>query len=339
MYFLVALGNEQPFLVSEAQVTTTEEGRMNLHVLLQYVAEQGQVNDRLAAADEGRDSLCTAVELLSYCRASAAADSWSLDRARRYVFKGSLDFLSLSQDSSRLFASTDQDFSLVYDSQGDPVAPETEAEASASKPSEMIRPKFYYLQDVEELVVWVPIAADTTKRDIKVSVKPRELSVALKGEPVVAGELHHVVDTDSMTWTLQTRTAGGQRWLEVNVSKAATGRVWTSFYASQEKERDSGAAQVGGLAQAEEMETEFAASGDDKRVGGAPADGVFNSEELEECDAMPDKEFRLFGVDLRDSSAKRTTTNQQGNQWLFNTVNEDGQKLFCLRHDVDGLTW
>ena len=61
-------------------------------------------------------------------------------------------------------------------------------------------PPFYWMQGVEDMVVWVMLPEGTTKRDLKVTLKPSEILVKIGNEEKIAGRLWNVLDGDSMTW-------------------------------------------------------------------------------------------------------------------------------------------
>ena len=67
-----------------------------------------------------------------------------------------------------------------------------------------------------------------TKRDIKVTLKPSEITVkfAQETEARVSGKLWNVLDSDSMTWTIQ------KDRLEITACKANVGLIWQRFLAA-----------------------------------------------------------------------------------------------------------
>ena len=52
-------------------------------------------------------------------------------------------------------------------------------------------------------VVWIVLPENTGKRDIKVNLKPRAMEVLFKGEKYMGGNLQHILQSDSLTWTIQ----------------------------------------------------------------------------------------------------------------------------------------
>ena len=88
-----------------------------------------------------------------------------------------------------------------------------------------VRPPFYYLQGVEDITAWVMLPEGASKRDIKVSLKPRELLVSFKGKEIISGRLWDVLDSEDFTWTIQ------KGKLELNLTKCNTGMIWQRFLA------------------------------------------------------------------------------------------------------------
>jgi hypothetical protein len=66
-----------------------------------------------------------------------------------------------------------------------------------------LAPSFYWMQGVEDMVVWVMLPEGTTKRDLKVTLKPSEIVVKIGNEEKLVGRLWNVLDGDSMTWSVR----------------------------------------------------------------------------------------------------------------------------------------
>ena len=48
-------------------------------------------------------------------------------------------------------------------------------------------PKFFWLQGVEDMAIWVALPEDITKREIKVVLKPSHLTVKIRDETIIEG--------------------------------------------------------------------------------------------------------------------------------------------------------
>lgn len=327
-------GRNRPFVIQDARlVETTGEVDTVLNCLLHYVADKTKVEGLDPA--EARNESSEFVNVVEWLTFASSATCWGVDRARRFVFFGSLDYLKFNPINVNVFhCSTDKAYKIVYDSQGllnvdDLELTEGEGTTDAKKPDVSLakrKPKFYYTQGPEDIVIWIVLPENTGKRDIKVAMKPRELTVTVKDEKVAGGELHHIVQGDSLIWTMK----NGK--LEIIMTKAAEGRIWQSLFADLDVQKTG--EEISSPNQIDEIESEFASATADE----ADTLPTFNAEQLEACDAVPDQSFELLTYD-GTKNAVSNRTDLQGSQWLFNLITQNGEPVFCLRHDVDGLVW
>ena len=51
-------------------------------------------------------------------------------------------------------------------------------------------PKFFWLQGVEDMAIWVALPEDITKREIKVVLKPSHLTVKIRDETIIEGNYY-----------------------------------------------------------------------------------------------------------------------------------------------------
>ncbi len=338
-------GTRRPFVVTSAVALPGAEGEgdRSLHCLLSYVEEKEKVEGLKATSATKNINFVNVVEWISFSYSSDNS-SWELDRVRRFAFYGSADYLQLEKDGAVAYAATEKPFVKVFDSAGGDEAEEEEPVEENKSPERP--PPFFWHQGVEDMVVWVPLPGGQgerpNKREIKVSLKPREMSISIRGEKVMGGALWNVLDSDSMTWTIQ-----GSK-LEVNVCKANEGLIWQKFVDSADED---------GLEISRPEDIDDAIAHTAKEVGKRPAatkqsegeDGdapppsTFNAQELEECDALPDDCFALFAISCSDKDGCRVTrrANLSSHQHLFTqaAVVEGRPSALCLRHDVDGLVW
>ena len=321
-------GLERPFVVTSAVATEEDkEGKKELHCLVKYVEEKEKVDGLKPDKVPARVNFVTVVEWMSF---SCAGDCWGLDRLRRLAFFGAVDYLQLENGGENVYVATEKAFLKVFDSMGEAVEDEVTQNDSGDK-----APPFYWFQGVEDMVVWVPLPGDEPwgKRDIKVALKPKELAVTLRGEKVLGGELWNVLDSDTMTWTIQ-----GKK-LEINVCKANEGLIWQRFYSSPEMDGLE-ISQPDSIDDAIAHATSNAAQDRPRVEKEDEAPSAFNAQELEECDALPDDHFALFVLSADEGGRVTHRVNLSGHQHLLDlpTVPARPPSL-CLRHDVDGLVW
>ncbi len=322
-------GQGRSFLINSAVAAGKEaETGRNILCLVKYVEEKEKVEGLKLGTVSEKVNFVTVVEWMSL---SCAGDCWGLERLRRFVFYGSVDYLQLERKGESFYATTEKPFVRIYDSAAGEEMEEDELKQENE--SKDRSPPFYWFQGVEDMVVWVPLdeGETWTKRDIKVQLKPREMAVTLRDKKAIGGELWNVLDTDTMTWTIQ-----GKK-LEVNVCKANEGLIWQRFFSSPESDGLE-------ISQPEDIDDIIAHSLQESARGarveekedGPPT--AFNSQELEECDALPDDSFALFAISGEGAVTHRV--NLSGHQHLFDVQTvADRPSALCLRHDVDGLVW
>ena len=128
-------------------------------------------------------------------------------------------------------------------------------------------------------------------------MKPRQLKVTMRGDLKVCGELWNALECESMTCTIS------KGRLELNLTKANKGLMWEVFCIENNGK------------ELETPEMMDILTGKDVPIGEEPLP-VFNSQELEECDAFPSDSFALSMFNF-DTNAMEFKTNLSGHQWLF----------------------
>ena len=76
-----------------------------------------------------------------------------------------------------MFLGEEKPFQLLYDSNGMEMDLAESNNDTNEKP-----PVFYWMQGMEDIVVWVPMSEQIHKKEIKVILKPSHLQVKLKNE-------------------------------------------------------------------------------------------------------------------------------------------------------------
>ena len=164
-------GPQRSFLVVASHLSSTDK---LLHVLLQYVEAKAKV-EGLKDVPENHVNV---VEWMSFQEPStdppSCITSWQLDRVRRFAFQGSLDYIDLAKPvTTGFWCLTEKPFHLLFDSSG--ITDEDITDVEMEKPAEKeAEPPFYWMQGPEDMVVWVTLPPETTKKDIKVVAKPSE---------------------------------------------------------------------------------------------------------------------------------------------------------------------
>lgn len=341
----------------------SDDGKI-LHILVQYVEEKSKVEDldpsifspsNGDAAGPGSSNFLNIVEWIEFdCgnlnqakkteteTQTQNAVSSKFERLRRYAFLGEIEYLELVQSGILCFGE-DKSFQLLYDSEGLEKNGEAKVEEEKSSPPET-PPPFYWLQGVEDMAVWVMLPKDIHKKEIKVSLKPSQMSIKIKNETVLDGKLWGVIDSDSMTWTIDTK----KNKLEVTFCKANdnrnSGMIWQRFLADKEL-TDGEEVMHADMVEKIHQELSHLTTNDPNANSIKENSQVYNNQELESCDDNSTI-TRAYMYINDDDPTKPKKVNVGDRQVLFISTAAglkeragNGLRQLCLRHDVDGLVW
>ena len=170
-----------------------------------------------------------------------------------------------------------------YPSHGNSLEKNGEAKVEEKSSPPETPPPFYWLQGVEDMAVWVMLPKDTHKKEIKVSLKPSQMSIKIKNETVLDGKLWGVIDSDSMTWTIDTKKSK----LEVTFCKANdnrnSGMIWQRFLADKEL-TDGEEVMHADMVEKIHQELSHLTTNDPNANSIKENSQVYNNQELESCD-------------------------------------------------------
>ncbi|XP_023504632.1 nudC domain-containing protein 1 [Equus przewalskii] len=197
--------------------------------------------------------------------------------------------------------------------------------------SEKIKEPLYYWQQTEDdLTVTIRLPEDSTKEDIQVQFLPHHISIVLKGQRFLEGNLYSSVDPESSTWIIKENNS-----LEISLIKKNEGLTWPELVVGDKQGellRDS--VQCAAIAERlMHLTSEELNPNPDKEK--PPC----NAQELEECDIFFEESSSLCRF---DGNTLKTThvVNLGSNQYLFSVIVDPKEMpCFCLRHDVDALLW
>ena len=183
---------------------------------------------------------------------------------------------------------------------------------------------------------------DITKKDIKVVLKPSEIMVSIKGETLFGGKLWNVLDSDSMTWTIQ---KNGK--LEITFCKANIGMIWQRFLKQQNETEIIDGEEVMDPNMVEQIHSQFTTKSADviehseqtksieSNIANMELNKIYNSQELDACDDVPEEENKLYLIPGSEGGKASHYTSLSGRQWICNvdvTKDRVGEApKFCLR--------
>lgn len=83
-----------------------------------------------------------------------------------------------------------------------------------------------WYQTMEEVYVEVNLPEGTSSKQVKVSIKPKQLQVIIKGETVIEGELSATIKQDDSVWTIEDK-----KFLRICLCKVLTtaDQCWKSL--------------------------------------------------------------------------------------------------------------
>lgn len=297
------------------RILTSSTDEKVLHIIAHYIMDKTQVENLDKCLAEKASNFVNVIEWLEL------DSSNKIDRCRRFIFLGEVESIESAVDGI-LFFGEDKSFQLIYDSAGIEEEPEPETEA---KPEEKA-PAFYWMQGVEDMVIWVMLPENINKREIKVTLKPSHMSIKIKDETILDGKLWNIIDSESLSWTIDTK----KHKLEINMSKANVGMIWQRFIADKSV---TDGEEVSNPEMVEKIHEQFAhlSTTDDPNANDIrPNSQVYNAQELEACDENSEI-TRVFLYIKSPKEVKRVNVGDR--PVLFS-----GPSI-CLRHDVDGLLW
>ncbi|CEM34459.1 unnamed protein product [Vitrella brassicaformis CCMP3155] len=86
--------------------------------------------------------------------------------------------------------------------------------------------RYEWDQEGHFVSVWVPLAEDITAKDIRCTIKPREISITVKGDEIVSGDLTQIVKPDDSLWMIEDDDRHRGRCLHVSLKKSLECTEW-----------------------------------------------------------------------------------------------------------------
>ncbi|XP_059162471.1 nudC domain-containing protein 1-like [Physella acuta] len=256
---------------------------------------------------------------------SVDGKQWSIERNRRIEGSRPFEFACLSRKGSSVIIASSSAYRMVEDS----VKPVEGADAWEMVGQRDTKSLYTWNQTTSDLCVHLTIPEGLSKANLSVDITGTRLEVVIKnGVEMIQGDLHARVDVDGSTWTLD-----GRR-LEITLQKAEEG-LWPTVVAG-----DNRGELVMTPEQVDAVHARLAhLTSEDWNPNPECKENPYNSQMLEECDAVDEDGLLLMRID--GETHQLTHKAITSNQYLFSaTIDESGGiPAFCLRHDVDGFLW
>jgi len=261
-----------------------------------------------------------------------AACSFNMSRLRTIECTSCPQFVAIHHNASRLIVITDKTLKFIHDS--------VKAIVTPSLPNEFCieqQEKAYtWSQREEEVTVTFHLSSHgaLTKSHIDFTLDTRHLQVNLNKENdsvvLISGNLFDVVSVQDSTWTLTDNNI-----LEIVLFKSVPAQ-WQFLIEGD----DRGEPLFDNEKLAEINEQLSIYTSDTLKTCDESSQAAFNTEQLEECDALSDDDFSVWSV-CADSHQVIQQMNISSHQWLFHAGSPSPGEypVICLRHDVDGIIW
>jgi len=308
-----------------------------LHLLVLYIKEKSQIEELVKEhSSDGSSNFVNMVEWIEVncTNLSSLTDRESnFERLRRFAFFGEIEHLELTENSI-LYFGEDKSFQLLYDSSA------TDMEISESKKEKKAPeepPAFFWLQGVEDMAVWVMLPSDIHKKEIKVSLKPSHMSIIIRNETIMEGKLWGILDSDSMTWTIDNK----KNKLEITMCKANVGMIWQRFLANEDL-TDGEEVMNPDMVEKIHQELLHLTTNDPNANSIKENSQVYNNQELEACDDNSSiSRVYMYIETSPDQVVKKVNVGDRQVVFISAASKETHTTLgrICLRHDVDGLIW
>ncbi|RXG71217.1 NudC domain-containing protein 1 [Armadillidium vulgare] len=317
-------------LVNSLFIDSTEEGKskQEIHCLLLSIISPQELKDGDLYQNINEDLLSSKISTLHiiyWFTFEFNDDSWELSRERRIVGSKSLEYLSLDRKGKGVVLLSHDSYELVFDS----VVPVQKAGETSTK-GEKEQPKYFFMQDNEEIKLWVNIGCEIAREDLQIDVHSKDVKILVKGATILDKTFADSVESYATTWTLE---KNGK--LEICFVKSKDNFRWPQLFEGDDKEGE----ELFDPTLVEEIHNRLAHLTSDQWNSNTESEKpAFNPGQLEECDNASE-DLILYVID--GTSHKISHSSHLGAvQHLFNVQLERSViPSFCLRHDVDGLLW
>lgn len=308
------------------KVFLLQEAEPGVILDIQYVQSKSQVVITLASIVNDNEKKCTKLTLLFYTwqQSNDTQESFHLCNKQILKVRGTVEYVFVEENGDYLHSICQEN--IIYESHDQ--VNENITDVSDEEHIKKI-PKYYWFQDEDSLTVWLKIPEKYDPNNVKVNIKPTEISVTLNNDVLIQGKCQHRLDEELTTWEHKKDT------LKLDLVKFENGLMWNELIKGDTEgeylPNESLAAEI--HSRLAHLCTENLNSPGEE---GQPYLG-FNSEQLEECD-IEGRDNILQRINLTSHKTTHVTTLGANNHILFTYKMKYGQAI-CLRHDHDACVW
>ncbi|KAM4705426.1 nudC domain-containing protein 1 [Rhinophrynus dorsalis] len=308
----------EPFIVVHSVSTVCSEMHVIDVLLLSIEKDESDIKG---------SGFHVSLEWVSIARANSEEDSkYEILKRRKLHGKSVPHYAAIEPDGKGLMIISYKPFRFIVDEGNETVSPDDETMDEDDKKG----PLYYWQQTGDDVTLTFQLPEGMTKEDVTIKFSPTEISIRLKEQDFLKGQLHSVIDHESSVWIIK-----DGRSVEATLMKRDAGCMWPELIVGDKQgEFIADPAQCAAIAEqlmhltSEEMNPDP----DDEKP-------PCNAQELEECDICLEDSTSLcrFGGDHLKATH---VVNLGSNPYLFSLVaSPDLMPCFSLRHDVDALLW
>lgn len=188
---------------------------------VQYVQKDSRVVVTICAIANDGPKKYTQLTLLSYNLQYVENKVKHVYYINKQVLKvqGTIDYAYMEENGNYLHSICQDNISF---DKGDLQKTEIIVEESNTD-SQIKIPKYYWSQDEDSLTVWVKISKQHSIKQLKINVKPLEMSVEIGNEILIQGECQHRLEENMATWRCKEDT------LQIDLNKHENGLMWSEL--------------------------------------------------------------------------------------------------------------
>lgn len=304
--------HDSAFLISSVQLQKCQADEL-LHVVFMHVDQK---------EDKAKEIITTGFfhTIIEWVTLIIGQEGkWNKKSHKKLQVDGNVEYIALEPGCEAVYIVSDKVPKWTSDTEN-PVIEEIESEEKNN-----VEKVYSWTQSEDEITIWLPVN-DVKKSDMNIDIDNKSLEVNIKGEIVLAGEFFSRVDKDLTSWSLE------KDKLEIQLMKQEVGQMWQTLILNDDRGEQIYNSELVG-----KVHQQLAHLCSDKEVD--PGQPSFNSQQLEECDAMSCDTVVFVRMSAETHSASHEVS-LSSFQWLFK-VHCDPEKApaICLRHDVDACVW
>lgn len=188
---------------------------------IQHIQENSKIIVTMCSIANNDSRKYTQLTLLSYNLQYIGNEMKNISYIDKQILKvqGTIDYVYMEKNGNYLH-------SICQDNINFDKEDIQKSEIKVEQPnidSQIKIPKYYWSQDEDSLTVWIKIPKQYSSKQLKINVKPLELSVTINNEILIQGECQHRLEENMATWRHKEDT------LQIDLNKYENGLMWSEL--------------------------------------------------------------------------------------------------------------